>query len=101
MSKHTPGPWEIHPDDAYEIRNRLWGGIAHVDNEPAENEPLMVMARANARLIAAAPEQNETLIFIETLAADALAGGVDGRAYFQAIQERAHEAIAKATEGNS
>ena len=58
MSEYTPGPWHVDPEDEFSFvsENQGWGGIGFVHNEPAENKPLMEMARANARLIAAAPE---------------------------------------------
>jgi len=59
-AKHTPGPWYVSEENDFEISSE-WGGIGFVHNEPAENEPMMAMARANARLIAAAPEMYESL----------------------------------------
>ncbi len=55
-AQHTPGPWRVGNGDPYQIVSPKYGGIAWVDNEPAENEPLMKIARANAKLIAAAPD---------------------------------------------
>jgi hypothetical protein len=45
--EHTPEPWIVAPDDPYEPVSEDWGGIFYAPNEPAENEPLMEMARAN------------------------------------------------------
>lgn len=60
-SEPTPGPWEINPEDPFEIISKEWGGIASVPNEPAENKALMDMTRSNARLIASAPDLLEAL----------------------------------------
>jgi len=56
MNKHTPGPWKIDSDDPYEIVSEDYGGIANVPNEPAENIAIMAEMRANAALIAKAPD---------------------------------------------
>ena len=53
---HTPGPWIVDPNDEFAIKSKEYGGIGMVHNEPAEIESLMNMARANAQLIAAAPD---------------------------------------------
>ena len=74
MSNPTPGPWKVADDDPYEVISEDWGGIAMVPNEPAEVEPLMEMARANARLIAAAPALLEALEAIRELAREDVRG---------------------------
>lgn len=54
--EHTPGPWEVSPDDPHHIRLKDEYVFCWVDNEPAENEAVMATMQANARLIAAAPD---------------------------------------------
>lgn len=68
MSKWTPGPWETLAEDGFTV-------IGYVPTDP-DGEPSMVvisdasasmpdeMARANARLIAAAPEMAELLALV-------------------------------------
>lgn len=64
-AKHTPGPWQILPEEAdkdyIRIRGTVLGGSYKVANVPTptyEGVPPMEVeeTRANARLIAAAPE---------------------------------------------
>ncbi len=66
MSKHTPGPWKIADGDS--LRCSLWGwsimssdgywvAVAHEEEEESD--------KANARLIAAAPEMLEALKRVE------------------------------------
>ena len=50
-AKHTELPWIVDPDDPYAFINVDWGGIGIIHNEPAEVEPLMVMARANTKFV--------------------------------------------------
>lgn len=57
--KHTPGPWECHPDDLAE--GLYW--VLPEATTVAEDE-------ANARLIAAAPEMKEALEAIRDLGSD-------------------------------
>jgi len=65
MSKHTPGPWQSLPEECdkpyIRIRGTVFGGrykIANVITPSYEgvHEREAVETRANARLIAAAPE---------------------------------------------
>lgn len=69
---HTPGPWEVSQEDPHQIVSVEWGGIAWVPNEPAENQGIMEIMKANAALIAAAPEMGHELGKI----VDALASGL-------------------------
>lgn len=63
MSKHTPGPWQLDPRPE-DIIN---GTEAYGVRESEDHAPLAVVyadapeSKANARLIAAAPEMLETL----------------------------------------
>jgi len=57
-SKHTPGPWQVTDEDVrgndiyYRIEAEGFGMVALVDATPVDDDSL----RANARLIAAAPD---------------------------------------------
>lgn len=61
MSKHTPGPWEVGKD----MVDGAWDVFGPDDSEYAEYGDLVAVAgymtKANARLIAAAPEMLTTL----------------------------------------
>lgn len=68
MSKFTPGPWNIHPDEALIASNvnsiqfvaMLGDGINDFGN--GWDDPCMTdEVRANARLISAAPDMCEAL----------------------------------------
>lgn len=94
MSAHTPGPWRVLPEEAdrpyIRIRGTVLGGRYKVANVPtpvydgvAERE--VEETRANAHLIAAAPE------LLDALMAALGSEGADGR-----WREQAHAAIAKA-----
>ncbi len=70
MNKHTPGPWQFLPEECdkpyIRIRGTVLGGrykIANVITPSYEgvHEREAVQTRANARLIAAAPELLEAL----------------------------------------
>ena len=73
MSKHTPGPWRILPEEDdkeyIRIRGTVWGGFYKITNvlKPRDTGHLTLNAqnlaevRANAQLIAAAPELLEAL----------------------------------------
>ena len=60
--KHTPGPWTMHPrfDDGAEVRALLapvaWCGVATTVGSSGDQSIDAAEARANARLIAAAPD---------------------------------------------
>jgi hypothetical protein len=75
MSKHTPGPWEVHP-------------LAPLAVHQPEYECWIPQSKADARLIAAAPELLEALL----LCVDALEDG-----HWQETKQAARAAIAKAT----
>lgn len=99
MSKHTPGPWRLLPEEAdrayVRVRGTIPGGRYKVANivtptyhgaPPREAEE----TRANARLIAAAPDLLESLA--ELL--DAL--DQNGSCSYERIREAGRAAIAKA-----
>lgn len=60
-TKHTPGPWTMHPrfDDGAEVRALApvaWCGVASTHGASSSQVIDAAEARANARLIAAAPD---------------------------------------------
>lgn len=57
MSEHTPGPWTIHTrfDDGAEVRAIAWCGVVCVGSSGNQSIDA-AEARANAHLIAAAPD---------------------------------------------
>jgi hypothetical protein len=60
MSKHTPGPWHIGPDDADDCPEHCNSGLALVDTGRVSDWPIARLCEwNNARLIAAAPELYE------------------------------------------
>lgn len=94
-TKHTPGPWSVESEDGRKFitgegRQLAKILVTHANND--EYSAHVVRAKANANLIAAAPE---LLYAIKRLAsyADALGGDLDEGS---AIQQ-AYAAIAKAT----
>ena len=61
MTKHTPGPWTMHPrfDDGAEvcaIAPVAWCSVASTVGSSGDQSIDAAEARANARLIAAAPD---------------------------------------------
>ncbi len=87
MSKHTPGPWQWtqHFDPTISIYKDGFGQIARLYDSSAGT------GKANARLIAAAPDLLAALI--EIVSAD------DAHELTQKHIESARAAIAKATGG--
>ena len=71
-TQHTPGPWKVRKHwadpvcfEVYPTRGKKpaagqWSAIAEVGNNLAKGES----ARANARLIAAAPQQHDALLSV-------------------------------------
>ena len=60
-TKHTPGPWTMHPrfDDGAEVRSVAsvaWCGVASTVGSSGGQSIDAAEARANAHLIAAAPD---------------------------------------------
>jgi hypothetical protein len=96
MSKHTPGPWEVVPEDRAESRwiigDEEGGSIASC--EPAGPWITSAQADANARLIAAAPDLlavlRDMLLWADTPQQEASPSWIIGAC------ERARAAIAKA-----
>ncbi len=96
MSKHTPGPWQVLPEEMgksyLRVRGTLPGlrykiaDVRHVEYEGA-SETEVQMTKANARLIAAAPELLYALEHI-------LKGSLSLPRF---SEEQARAAIAKAT----
>lgn len=67
MTKHTPGPWEFDPSNQGRDHNPGWGitiqgGSSSLVHVPTREPRDGGSAEANARLIAAAPEQNAALL---------------------------------------
>ena len=97
-TKHTPGPWRISTANPFAV-NTSEAGIATAHGIDAANYseffPSTEQAKANARLIAAAPELLEALLALEE---------VDGfKGWHHTYDEacaKARAAIAKAT-GNT
>ena len=60
MSKHTPGPWEVQAEDGFYVctGNLLVAAVQEVDQHPTDTDEFVAAdaTKANARLIAAAPE---------------------------------------------
>ena len=89
-TKHTPGPWKVYEDshsDAYEV----------MPDQCDVGDTIAVYGRtrkANARLIAAAPDLLRALKVLTLEAGAGLIGDADPKALAQA-----REAIAKAEEG--
>lgn len=81
-TKHTPGPWELL------YTGEIWSNRGHIAKAPNQHPS----DKANARLIAAAPE---LLAFAQMIAN----GGINEAGEF-AIESEARALIAKAT-GNT
>jgi hypothetical protein len=101
MSKHTPGPWAVDAD-AYPIfiysESETWPLIDELGNEEGCKGAFIANTgdnKANARLIAAAPELLEAL-------KDMLDGHEDAcTGYGEGAADKARAAIAKATGGEA
>lgn len=93
-TKHTPGPWTMHPrfDDGAEVRALApvaWCGVASTHGASGNQSIDAAEARANARLIAAAPD---LLAALEDIAR----GDYSDPLCMRTPEQRAREAIAKA-----
>ena len=110
-TKHTPGPWRqstANPNAVNKDGEKLAIGIATThgtdDSNYAAFFPSTDEAKANARLIAAAPELLEALIRAEQALADIINAADNGQPYtaaelaenFLPDNDAAREAIAKA-----
>jgi hypothetical protein len=74
-TKHTPGPWTMHPrfDDGAEvcaIAPVAWCGVATTVGSSGDQSIDAAEARANARLIAAAPDLLAVLRIAQAVFAD-------------------------------
>lgn len=99
MSKHTPGPWHVSPFGAgFEIESAtgVSVGQAH-QTRPVRTADDHDERRANARLMAAAPELLEAL---KACAAVCAGEAVSKNGLVNAL-EKARDAIAKATGGKA
>jgi hypothetical protein len=97
MSKHTPGPWQCFETEAGEARiNPVRGGflVAKCDTR----NPFDEEQRANARLIAAAPELLEALrYYMAQFGQDLQVRGIQFDESQQEADKKARTAIFKAT----
>jgi len=89
VSKFTPGPWTFIPDLCNEVV-RARGCII------AEVTPQLGISKANAHLIAAAPEMHEALIQAKGFIENALAGGSYNTHDIQRVLSASRIALAKA-----
>jgi len=104
MTKHTPGPWTMHPrfddltlkNDGAEVRALLapvaWCSVASTHGASGSQSIDAAEARANARLIAAAPDLLEALEKLYRAVSD-VTSSVEDLGYGE---ELARAAIAKA-----
>ena len=89
MSKHTPGPWTVnryHPDKAKAVVFEIWGGKDGLSSvckfRPVNSEN----NRANATLIASAPELLEACKAVNaSLVAHGFANTMGGMFYKEAL----------------
>ena len=90
MSGHTPGPWQVrHAEGLFAIASE-GGWVATMDGED-EN-----VDRANARLIAAAPDLYDALKAAESALAVAASYRDDHKALMQVTLDNARDVLAKA-----
>jgi hypothetical protein len=96
--QHTPGPWHV------DVMNNVWRSgdtkIAGLSEQPVQAEPYRVQTlterKANAHLIAAAPELLEALDALWRQAAQS--SDLLGTSYGQAALDLAVAALARAKE---
>lgn len=95
-SKHTPGPWAVHPVDdtmvAHQLPDGTWQEIANTDGDYNQPDTWPIM-EANTRLIAAAPELLEALRPFANMDFLIIGGGSEA---VIAMCDRARDAIEKA-----
>lgn len=96
MSKYTPGPWAIKCRTPFGGGDAYFDGVVDADGREIRVEGVTLtsgpVARANARLIAAAPE---LLAFAKEFLSDYRSE--DGMASMKHYAGRAHALIAQAT----
>lgn len=82
MSKHTPGPWHVDPEYPTSVQGRDAGPGTPMICEMFTSSQFVSPAeqRANARLIAAAPELLSVLIQAVESSGFSLSGPTDSRA---------------------
>lgn len=100
--KGTPGPWEIKPEEVdrpyIRIRGTQWGGRFKVANVLSPDYDGVHHreadeTRANARLIAAAPELLEALQLCEEFMSQLPSTGFDGLARIEFARTAINKAI--------
>ena len=99
-AKHTPGPWTLTGsggqwESRLSIRADKWGCVAHIGVDP-QMPHWDGPQRANARLIAAAPELLEALIAMEREKSDYMRLNHLGDPSNETTNKLARAAIAKA-----
>ena len=108
-AKHTPGPWsvphfaqdEVGCDCAYVLCDGVMGAVCTITVSKEGDDPPIEQAKANARLIAAAPDLLAALKRVENSWRDKYTGPEDPRAMARfSIWREMLAAIAKA-EGRS
>ena len=93
-TQHTPGPWHVS-NDMYGVGNLLVAGVTASNAEPIANCGIGKTGKANARLIAAAPD---LLALLQRIAeGDVMAGDFNHAETVHEYQKLARAAIAKAT----
>ena len=99
-AKHTPGPWTVAEHHGAIDVMGVGSGVCRVFTDPNQNSlPTMLGARANARLIAAAPDLLAALTDVAVHLAEMAKDNPRGQDAF--VLEGVRAAIAKATEGRS
>jgi hypothetical protein len=98
--KHTPGPWSIEKTDSYgasvvAIAQVAWCGANSSYGSMGNQSISARQAKANARLIAAAPDMLDALLTLMENAEN-----VDGLGFNMFAVTKACRAIAKATGEN-
>lgn len=92
--QHTPGPWAYIVPDGHVVRHpQIYSDFGPVANATWLGENKLDQLKANARLIAAAPD------LLEALGEIVSAADGDGWSQLDADLRKARAAIAKATGG--
>lgn len=90
-AQHTPGPWSLCGPDTDLVRDENYRAVARASFRATPTANLIHETKANARLIAAAPDLLEALKWVVRISDEG--GYPDGKC----LQE-ARAAIAKATD---
>lgn len=106
MSAHTPGPWVVADDVVFQVRAhnqqmlvaevRGWGWLTGGGGLALSDEEAEKIQKANARLIAAAPELLDALKNLEAACAAVASWSDDCLDFSDATRVAARAAIAKA-----